>query len=991
MACNDLVQVALPGSCFQEILPDMVLEGDLQPNVFYEVELFNGINSLGDTVNASHIGLTLTVEVTNTSTGESCWGTLTVLDNLAPVFDCPDEPVVLYCGQDVNAVPPPALTDNCDNSLPPDFLGETTETPGCAALDGIWEIITRQWGGQDASGNAAISCTQQIQVIRGSLEEIVFPPHLNGFDAPALDCSNAGTGPEQTGFPTLNGVSLGTGTADDCAISAYYSDLVFQACGNTQKMIRTWTVWDACLPATPGQNPLIHPQVIWVVDFTPPIIQCPPFITVTLLSLSCDGPVELPPLDATDNCSGITFSIETPAGFLNGNGGVQEGLLPGNYTAVYTATDDCGNASECELTMEVVDGVAPVAICDEYTVISLDADGIAELPAADLDDGSYDNCTEVSFLVRRQDPIDENFAPWAYFDCEDVKGGPIPVELQVSDAFGNTGSCTVFVTVQDKTAPVLECPPAVTLDCSLDPGDLSLTGQPQITEACWVQLGWIDTDLSSSYCGWGDLMRTFMAEDASGNSAICQQLITIWSETPFDQPGITWPEGLIFSDCAAPADFHPDSLPGPAQQPIFIDHPCALVAANYEDIYFDLASPACFKIVRTWRVIDWCQYDPDHPDAGGYWEHDQVLKVEDHTPPELTCSFSPIVEVLAQDCQATITLPQPGVSDCSPDVEILVDSPLGEGFGPFPGIPLGEYPVAYTAIDHCGNLSACSFTLQVVDAKNPTPLCENGLVVDLMQNGMAIIPVWALDEGSFDNCTDQADLTFSFSFNNPADTLLLVDCSTPAGLVVQMWVTDEFGNSDFCQTLILIQDNFNVCPSAPLTLAGSIESMAGMGVADVWLKLNDPAISGTFSDSTGGFVLSGLMEGGDYTLFPEKDLDPLNGVTTYDMVLITRHILGTQFLDSPYKVIAADINRSNSVSTLDLVELRKLILFQIPGFLNNTSWRFVDASYVFPDPFQPFGAPFSEVIHFNDLVAGLPPPVFVAIKVGDVNLSASGF
>lgn len=991
IACNNFVQVALPGTCVQEILPDMVLEGDPQPNVFYEVEIFNGINALGNTVDASHLGLNLTVEVTNTCTGESCWGTLSVVDNLPPVFDCPDEPFVLYCGQDADAVPPPALTDNCDNSLPPDFLGETVETQGCAANDGIWTTITRQWGGKDASGNAAVSCTQQIQVIRGTLEEIVFPPHLNGFDAPALDCSIGDTSPEQTGFPTLNGVPLGTGSVDVCALSAYYSDLSFPACGNTQKMIRTWTVWDACLPSVPGQNPLVYTQAIWVTDSTPPSIQCPPEIQANLLSLACDGPVELPPLEATDDCSDLSFSVETPAGFLSGNGGIQEGLFPGVYTAVYTATDACGNASECELALQIVDGVAPVAICDEYTVISLDADGVAELPAIDLDDGSYDNCTEVSFLVKRLDLINENFAPWTYFNCEDVKGGPIPVELQVSDTYGNTGACQVNVTVQDKIAPILECPPAIVLDCSQDPTDLSLTGEPGLTEACWVQMGWTDTDLSSSFCGWGDLLRTFQAVDASGNNATCQQTITIVSQQPFDLTGITWPEDLTFPDCTVPSGFDPDSLPGPAQRPVFGEHPCALVATNYEDAYFDIAAPSCFKIVRTWRVIDWCQFDPDHPEEGGYWEHQQVLKVEDHTPPELNCSFSPVVKVLAQDCLETVNLPQPEVSDCSPDVEILVDSPFGEGFGPFPDIPLGEYPVTYTAVDHCGNLSACSFTLQVVDVKKPTPLCDNGLVVNLMQTGMAIIPVWLLDEGSHDNCTDQGDLIFSFSYNDPADTLLLVDCSTPAGLVVQMWVTDQFGNSDYCQTLILIEDNFHVCPAAPLSLAGSIESAAGSGVGGVWLTLNDPLVAGAFSDSTGNFELTGLSEGADYTLFPEKDIDPLNGVTTYDMVLITRHILGTQFLDSPYKIIAADINRSNSVSTLDLVELRKLILFQIPGFPNNTSWRFVDAAYIFPDPVHPFDYPFPEVIDFNDLVAGLPPPAFIAIKVGDVNLSASGF
>jgi hypothetical protein len=57
-----------------------------------------------------------------------------------------------------------------------------------------------------------------------------------------------------------------------------------------------------------------------------------------------------------------------------------------------------------------------------------------------------------------------------------------------------------------------------------------------------------------------------------------------------------------------------------------------------------------------------------------------------------------------------------------------------------------------------------------------------------------------------------------------------------------------------------------------------------------------------------------------------KDNDPLNGVSTFDLVLINKHILGLEPLNSPYKMIAADANNSRSITTFDIVELRKLIL-----------------------------------------------------------------
>ena len=75
-------------------------------------------------------------------------------------------------------------------------------------------------------------------------------------------------------------------------------------------------------------------------------------------------------------------------------------------------------------------------------------------------------------------------------------------------------------------------------------------------------------------------------------------------------------------------------------------------------------------------------------------------------------------------------------------------------------------------------------------------------------------------------------------------------------------------------------------------------------------------------------------------------------------------------LGSPYRLIAADANRSNSVTTFDLVEIRKLILQINSDFPNNTSWRFVDGSYQFPNPANPWTAPFPEVININDLPTG---------------------
>jgi hypothetical protein len=92
-------------------------------------------------------------------------------------------------------------------------------------------------------------------------------------------------------------------------------------------------------------------------------------------------------------------------------------------------------------------------------------------------------------------------------------------------------------------------------------------------------------------------------------------------------------------------------------------------------------------------------------------------------------------------------------------------------------------------------------------------------------------------------------------------------------------------------------------------------------------------------------------------------------------------------LNTPYKLIAADVNNSKSVTTLDLIQLRKLILNIDAAFANNSSWRFVEASYTFPNASNPWAASFPEVKNVNDLEGSLTAN-FVAVKVGDVNGSA---
>ena len=174
----------------------------------------------------------------------------------------------------------------------------------------------------------------------------------------------------------------------------------------------------------------------------------------------------------------------------------------------------------------------------------------------------------------------------------------------------------------------------------------------------------------------------------------------------------------------------------------------------------------------------------------------------------------------------------------------------------------------------------------------------------------------------------------------------------------------------------------------PVHVQGHIATPDGDPVGKAKLSVL-PGFPEVFTtDSTGDFDFTvELLPGQSYHLKVDKNINPLNGVTTYDMILIGRYILGIENFTSFYQLIAADINGSNSVSAIDLVYIRKVIL-GIDSTLNGKSWRFVKAGCDSIPP--PAGCSFDIVVPFfqpGDSLTGLD---LIGIKMGDVNFSADG-
>ena len=174
-----------------------------------------------------------------------------------------------------------------------------------------------------------------------------------------------------------------------------------------------------------------------------------------------------------------------------------------------------------------------------------------------------------------------------------------------------------------------------------------------------------------------------------------------------------------------------------------------------------------------------------------------------------------------------------------------------------------------------------------------------------------------------------------------------------------------------------------------INLNGKILTEDSEEVKDVNVLLSGGSSSTDVTDNNGAFQFQMLSSNNGVVVRPEKNDDHDNGVSTFDMVLIRRHILGLQFLDSPYRIIAADANHDEKVTTFDIVQLTRLILQLTTELPSNTSWRFVDAAYDFTDPTMPLMEDFPDSIYLSTVSVDRMDLDFVSIKVGDVNGDAA--
>lgn len=181
-----------------------------------------------------------------------------------------------------------------------------------------------------------------------------------------------------------------------------------------------------------------------------------------------------------------------------------------------------------------------------------------------------------------------------------------------------------------------------------------------------------------------------------------------------------------------------------------------------------------------------------------------------------------------------------------------------------------------------------------------------------------------------------------------------------------------------------------ICENMTFDITGLVKTEEEVPVPNVMLSLTSSGDLETLTTpGNGEYTFSEVPFCEIELLIPQRNDDITNGVSTFDIILIQKHILGVDPLDSPYKWIAADVNNSGTVTTIDLIRLRKAILGINTEFQDNTSWRFVLASFEFQEGEDPLSQEFTEFIDFSSENLTAINQGFIAVKIGDVNSSAN--
>ncbi len=428
-------------------------------------------------IGANNVTLTATDGSSNTA---QCMATVTIADTNSPSAVCQNITAYLDGTGNVSITAGDidgGSTDNCTASL---TLGLSQSAFNCTHLGANNVTLTVT----DANSNSS-QCTATVTI--------------SDTIAPTASCQNITLYLDGTGNVTIVPGDVDNGSTDNCGTPSLSLSQTAFTCANIGANNVTLTATDG------SSNTAQCVATVTVLDTIAPTITCPGPQTAAV-NASCGYTLA----DYTgmalngDACTPSPAITQSPA-----IGSSQTGTT----TVTLYATDASGNVDSCSFDVTPNDVTLPTPVCQNLTVY-LDGTGNVTITAADVDNGSSDNCS-----------VDSMALSMTSFTCANV--GANSSVLRVFDGAGNVDSCTATITVQDTTSPTAVCQNiTVYLDgtgsATITAGDVDGGS----TDNCSIAN--LAIDKSSFTCAdVGANTVTLTVTDASSNATQCTATVTV--------------------------------------------------------------------------------------------------------------------------------------------------------------------------------------------------------------------------------------------------------------------------------------------------------------------------------------------------------------------------------------------------------------------------------------------------------------------------------
>jgi gliding motility-associated-like protein len=773
------------------------------------------------TVNAAG---TYSVLVTNPTTG--CTSTSSVAvnyiaDNIAPVITCPSNISVNTTASTCNAsaaVPNPTINDNCGVTLLTWSMGGVT--PGSSPATGINYVGTQTFNLgitpvtytiRDASNNQT-TCSFNVTVIDNVNPVITCPSNMTAFTSTS-SCSASVVTPNPTVSDNCTVSSLNWTITQGATTVASGSGNLGTRVFNLGTSTVNYTVTDA------SGNSSTCSYTVTVTDNVNPTISCPSNMTAFTSASSCSANVVTPNPTVSDNCTVAFLSWTITQGAIvqasgTGNLGTHAFNL-GTSTVTYIVTDGSGNTSNCFYTVTVTDNVSPVITCPSNmtaftSASSCSASVITPNPAIS------DNCTVASVNWSIAQGALVIASGTGNVGTQVFNLGVSTVTYTVTDASGNTSTCSYTVTVTDNVSPVITCPANISAntsstscDASVSVPNLTFSDNCTVSSVTWVMSGaTVGTSPSSGInqvgtqtFNSGITTILYTVRDAANNTSTCSFTVTVTDATAPVAPVL--PD--VTGQCAAIVPV-----------PVATDNCNGFVFGTTPD-------PLTYNTQDTF-VVHWTFTDA----AGNTTTANQTVIINNSLPPT-----PPVLPVLYGECSVTAdTVYAP--TGCSGLIAGTTSDPLYYD-------QQGTYTITWTFDDGMGNVVSAPQTVIVDDTTAAVPYP----IPNVLAECSATLPV----PTATDNCegTIYGTTTFPTTYSTQ-------------GTFTLTWTFDDGnGNPISVNQTVIIADttapSFSNCPA-------NISVSNDNGDCGAIVSWTPP----TAVDSCSGFTVTSSHNPGD--LFP---------------------------------------------------------------------------------------------------------------------------